>query len=516
MAEALGRLMLALLMGGIYAGNARGGEYVFHHENVMGTSLELRVTADSAEGARWAEGRVLAEADRLSGIFSGYEAGSEFSKWMKGKGAAVRVSAELYEVLEASDRWREFGGGAFDPRVEALTRLWNQGAKRRKAPTEEEIAGAKALMKAEAWKLDGLAKTATRVSDCPLSLNAIAKGYIVGKACEAAFDRGRGVRGLLLNIGGDLRACGEPGRMLGVANPFADSEGGEPLAYLEVRDRAVATSGNSQRGWRVGGRWYSHLFDPRTGRPVERVVSATVVAKRSMDADALAKVFSVLAVEESLALVKGLPDVACLLVSSDGRVNKSDGWGEFERPGAMALAMADKKEEAAADWWGAKNEVVVNFEINRPEAEAKRYRRPYVAVWVENKEGFPVRNLALWLSQGGAGPFEWVPDLTRWYRGEQARKKVHKKDMVTTISRPTRAPGKYTVIWDGKDDQGKPLPAGEYTVFIEAARERGTYQSLRQKVTVGGEAFFEELKGDVEIKSASVAYRRKSPGKPAQ
>ena len=74
----------------------------------------------------------------------------------------------------------------------------------------------------------------------------------------------------------------------------------------------------------------------------------------------------------------------------------------------------------------------------------------------------------------------------------------------------TRQPGKYKVIWDGKDDRGKTLPAGEYTIFIEAAREHGTYQSIRQQVTLSDKPFTEELKGNVEIRSASIEYRRKA------
>ena len=111
--------------------------------------------------------------------------------------------------------------------------------------------------------------TAERIADCPLSLNAIAKGYILEAACKAALEPGKGVRGVLLNVGGDMRACGDWSQTIGVSDPRADSETSEPLAVIEVRDRAVATSSRSQRGFRIGGRWYSHIFDPRTGRPAE-------------------------------------------------------------------------------------------------------------------------------------------------------------------------------------------------------------------------------------------------------
>jgi FAD:protein FMN transferase len=221
--------------------------------------------------------------------------------------------------------------------------------------------------------------------------------------------------------------------------------------------------------------------------------------------------------------------VECLIIMDDGRALRSAGWQGYETPPPLALARADVESQEppagggkpdqggpavpARPPWNRDFELVVNFEINRPEAEAGRYRRPYIAIWIENKDGFAVRNLALWISMGGSGPFQWLPDLKRWYKSDEARRRVDKTDMVFTIARPTRQPGKYKVIWDGTDDHGKQLGSGEYTVFIDAAREHGTYQSIRKLVTLADKPFTEELKGNVEIKSASIAYRRKPPAK---
>ena len=77
----------------------------------------------------------------------------------------------------------------------------------------------------------------------------------------------------MLNVGGDLRVRGAIDGTIGIAAPWADSESSEPLAYIEVKDRSVATSGSSQRGFRINGQWYSHIFDPRSGLPVERVAA---------------------------------------------------------------------------------------------------------------------------------------------------------------------------------------------------------------------------------------------------
>jgi thiamine biosynthesis lipoprotein ApbE len=523
-------LLVPALLCGFGLRSARAAEeFVYYHENVMGTSLELRVRADSEEAARWAEDRVLGEIDRLSRIFSGYDPKSEFSRWQSTSNVPTKLSAELFELLQASDDWRAKSGGAFDPRVESLTRLWSSFARKDRMPSTEELASAKALMSSPAWRLEAAAGTAEHLTSCPLTLNAIAKGYIVEQACAAAFDKSRGVLGLLLNGGGDLRVCGDISRTIGIANPWNDSETTEPLASIEVRNRAVATSGSSQRGFRINGKWYSHIFDPRTGRPVDRVASATVIAERSAVADAMATIFNVLEPEESLRMASALPGVDCLILSTDGKVWQSDGWPRFETRRSPLLAFAagqvppasgpkkddcEKPDKVEPDgFWGNEYELVVNFEINRPDATERRYRRPYVVVWVEDKEGHQVRTLALWLSTGGAAPYPWLPDLKRWYRTEQARPRGDKTDLAGTISRPTRPPGQYKVIWDGKDNNGKPIGRGDYTVHIEAAREHGTYQSIRKQVNLTDKTFAEELTGNVEIKSASLEYRRKDPAK---
>jgi thiamine biosynthesis lipoprotein ApbE len=516
--------LLGAVLWGADPRRARAGDFAFYHENVMGTSLELRVHAADEATARRAEELVLRRIDRLSAIFSGYDPASEFSRWQSGRGSDGKLSPELFDVLRASDVWQSRTAGAFDPRVEAFSQLWAACARRDRLPDADELARAKALMAPRAWRLDPVLRTAERLSDGPLSLNGIAKGFIVERACDAAMAEVPGVAGVMLNVGGDLRVRGAIEGTIGVAAPWADSESSEPLCYIEVKDRSVATSGNSQRGFRIGGRWYSHILDPRSGRPVERVAAATVIAERSVDADAFAKSCNVLDPEECLRLVRSLPGIEFLIVEKNGRTTRSDGWNRYERPRPGWLASADgpgakrtgdapETTSKDATPWPKDFELVVNFEINRPEAETGRYRRPYVVVWVEDKDGNLVRTVSLWVSMGGSGPFQWLPDLKRWYVADEDRQRRDKKDLFFTIARPTRQPGKYRVIWDGRDDHKRQLAAGEYTIWIEAAREHGTYQDIRKKVTLADRPFTEELKGNVEIRSASIEYRRKAAPK---
>lgn len=529
----LSLLILSSVLGGSGSVRAvRAAEFSFFHENVLGTSLELRIAADSMERAQWAEARVLDEIDRLASIFSGYDQTSEFRRWQDGPPSSRAVSSELFEMLAACDRWRDRSGGAFDPRVEVYSQLWSDSERRNRLPTPAERDLARARMARPAWRLDFDSRTASRLSDCPLSLNAIAKGEIIERAAALALRPERGVRGIMINLGGDLRIQGAITRTLGIASPWADSESTPPFTVVRVSNCAVATSGSSQRGFQIAGKWFSHILDPRTGSPVENIAGATVIAPSSADADALATICNVLEPEASLRLARSVPGAECLIVSKNGKLTRSAGWSRFEASPRTELALADHAAPApegdgngdasagaaaaASSSWNGDFELVVNFEINLPDGEGRRYRRPYVAVWVEDPRGFPVRNLVLWVSMGGAGPFQWLPDLKRWYRADQERKQIEKKDLFFSMARPTRQPGKYKVIWDGKDNNGKPVPPGEYTILIDATREHGTYQNIRKKVDLSDKPFREELKGGIEIKGASIEYRRKAAAQPTE
>ena len=148
------------------------------------------------------------------------------------------------------------------------------------------------------------------------------------------------------------------------------------------------------------------------------------------------------------------------------------------------------------------------IEVEIATQDGWRVHRPYVAVWLEDKDGKSVRTLSLWVQTQRRGP-RWIPDLRRWYRDEQNRSQVDGGNMIYTVSSATREAGKYTVIWDGKNDKGKLVDQGEYTLCIEAAREHGTYQLITKKLKVGSSAFKEALPGNIELKGAAVEFRKR-------
>ena len=488
-------------------------KFTFNHEHILGTSLEIQVEAASLAAATAAEGRVLTEIDRLSKVFSTYESDSEFSRWQSRTGIATPVSPELLQGLAASDRYRTLSHGAFHPAVQSLTQVWQHAEKRQQLPTTAELQTAVALVQRPQWTLDTTTSSATRLVDGPLSLNAIAKGGIVDAACQAALPKSGEVTGLVVCIGGDLRVAGDSVQPVHIVDPTNDAVNAPTVTTVYLHNQGLATSGNYRRGVKIQDQWYSHIIDPRTGRPTDHIASATVVAATTMDADALATTFSVLNPEETATLAATLPGVEYFLIGRDGQRYQSPGWADLEQPQLYRLAAATEKVEQVAVEPAAPaaplHELTVKFELNKP--TGAQYRRPYVAVWLEDADEFPVRTALLFMQTKQPGP-RWHRDLLRWYRNDALRKVADGKDLIGTISGATRGPGEYKAVFDGKDDAGQPLPAGKYTLFLEVAREHGTYQLIRQSVTLGADPIAEtKLKTNVEIKSASFEYRPAQP-----
>ena len=131
-------------------------------------------------------------------------------------------------------------------------------------------------------------------------------------------------------------------------------------------------------------------------------------------------------------------------------------------------------------------------------------RNPYVAVWIEDAQGLAVRTLLVTVN-----PREqrYLQELRRWFTGEQSREAAGGAKLATTVSGPTRVPGAYKVVWDGLDDAGKPLGLGAYFVCIEAAREHGPYELVRDQVTIGKDAFQKPLTASGEIPSAAIDFK---------
>jgi thiamine biosynthesis lipoprotein ApbE len=479
--------------------------FVSNYENILGTSLEIKLGAASRLVADRAQLEALGEIARQTRILSSWDAQSEFSQWTRTHGTPVRVSRELFDVLNLFDQWRVRSHGALDPSAQAVISAWTSAAARRRVPTADELAAAVRATRQQHWSLNAADMTATHLSDTPLVLASLTKSYIIDHAVAAAM-RVPGVHSVVINVGGDIVVRGARSEPIDITDPKDDAENGTPISQIVVRDAAVATSGDYRRGVEIGGIHYSHIVDPRSGLPAGEVISATVVAPNPSDAGALATAFSILTPAESRQLAAAMPGVEYLLVEKNGRRIASPGWSQLEaarperRAGPSGAAPALGQSTAAGAQWDPSMELSINFEIPQLGGGALR---PFIAVWIEDSDKFPVRTLALWYHED-----RFLTEVKAWYRADRLRLMSENTSIVRSLGAATRAPGKYTLKWDGKDQAGNFVKPGKYTISVETSREHGTYQIDRQEMTFNGTPQVIDFKPGAELGVVSFDYHK--------
>lgn len=289
---------------------------------VMGTQCELTILVPrhrSGEGRLALESAAGALRD-VEALMSVHLADSALSRFnAAAANQPVELPEELLRVLWAAKRMARASDGAFDATCRPVVRLWKDSARSGRTPTDEQIANALRNVGTRHLALgDGVASK--RVEGLELDLGGIAKGYAVDRAAEL-LQSCPAATGGIVNAGGDLRCFGNaPGGgpwRVGIQHPFREGLCGA----LSVTDAAVATSGDYRRYVEIGGRRYSHIVDPRTGRCVERTHSVTVVSvggpgrrPSATDADAWATALSVLG-PEGLERIEAEPALEALIVT---------------------------------------------------------------------------------------------------------------------------------------------------------------------------------------------------------
>ncbi|MBP7937112.1 MAG: DUF2271 domain-containing protein [Phycisphaerae bacterium] len=470
--------------------------FTFHQEQVLGTSMDLAVATADRKTAQACEKAVLDEIERLAGILSTYEPASEISR-LSGSGGYVKVSKELAEVLAAAQAWQQRSGGVFNIQVSAMAMRWREAERTGQLPTEQQLAAIARQIEKPAFELDATGSRARRVARQAVTVDALAKGYIIEKAVVAGRKACPNAAGILLNIGGDLYAWGsaspssETPWVVGVANPRHRQDNAAPLVRVRLRNQGIATSGPYARGYRVAERHYSHIIDPRSGQPAEAIISATAVASDAMTADVLATCLNVLPPAEGLRLLAGVQGVEGLIVTANGKEHRSPGWAALEASAAPASRPATLP---AAD--PVRKELVIDLQLLRP--ARGRYMRPYVAVWIEDSAGKPVATVAVWGHKR-----EYQKTLTTWWKIARQNPRL-----VESISRATRPAGAYSLSWLLTDDQAKPVPLGTYSVCIEVNRERGGHVTMRGSIDCRDRRASTVIRGNAEVADVTLTYGR--------
>lgn len=230
-----------------------------------------------------------------------------------------KLSPAFALVVQSALSLNRASDGAFDPTLAPLIDLWGFGPDSPTAtPDEDQIRAALAQTGCDKILLTGeqLAKTADGVT---LNLSAIAKGYGVDAAANIL--RSHGITDYLVEIGGEVSTAGTAARgrpwQVGVEYPALSEEpSGRLHAVLQLSDKACATSGD-YHNYRSdeSGQIYSHILEPRTGRPARnQVASVTVIADSCMLADGIATALFVMGPEKGLPWVEKMDGIEALFL----------------------------------------------------------------------------------------------------------------------------------------------------------------------------------------------------------
>ena len=286
----------------------------------MDTVMELTVYGSGAAD------RTRETAELLSGLeakLSVTRADSEVARLNAGK--TVDLSKETAELLRRSLRLRDETGGALEPFLYPLTRLWGFTTGDYRVPSDAEIAETLAGIRGGSYTLEG--DTAS-LHGLALDFGAVAKGYAGQLAAERL--RAAGVTSAILSLGGNVQTVGlkPDGSLWNVA--IRDPEDPEGyLGVLAVGETAVVTSGGYQRYFEEDGVRYIHILDPETGRPADAGLSSvTIVSADGLLADGFSTALYVLGLDRAEALWRDRSDFEAVLVAKDGAIYVTAGLAE--------------------------------------------------------------------------------------------------------------------------------------------------------------------------------------------
>lgn len=311
--------LLFLIIGTVFiVRQQRSTPYQHDEGQVFGTFYHITYQNDSS-----INNAILAELAKVDSALSMFNRESIISRINKGENP--ETNNMFNSVFKLAEQVSDNTGGAFDITVAPLVNVWGFGFKTGNPPTKAVIDSLRTVVGYKKVALDNnhIIKKDPRVM---LDCSAIAKGYgcdVVARMLER-----HGIKNYMVEIGGEVVTHGISEKRLpwkiGVTKPTDDSLAvdKELQTILNVKDMAMATSGNYRNFYYKNGKKYAHTIDPKTGYPVQHnILSATVLAKRCAEADAYATSFMVMGLEKTKEVLKKQPELMAYLIYADHKGN---------------------------------------------------------------------------------------------------------------------------------------------------------------------------------------------------
>jgi thiamine biosynthesis lipoprotein len=312
-----------LLFAAVFLPGAAQAEWMTRNEAIMGTRCAVELWSDDKAAGEAAITSVFDDMKRIDRLMSTWKEDTEISKVNReGSKHPVKISPELFRLLQVSVEYSELTHGAFDITYASVGYLYD--FKKGVHPDQKAIAKALPGINWRHMVLD--AKSSTVHFTRPgmrIDLGGIAKGHSVDRGIEIL--QKLGITRAMVNSGGDTRIIGDRfGKpwVVGIRDPDHENK---TFLRMPLSDTAFSTSGDYERYFDEDGKRFHHIIDPKTGDSARKARSVTVISGNATRTDALTKSVFIMGPEEGIAFINTLPDVDAVAVAPDGKVIYSKG-----------------------------------------------------------------------------------------------------------------------------------------------------------------------------------------------
>jgi FAD:protein FMN transferase len=292
---------------------------------LMGNNFTITVVAEDKGFALQNIKIAIDEIRRIEALFTTFKPHSQTNLINTNAGIKpVQVDLEVFNLIERSISISKITQGAFDISYGSIDKtLWNFDKTMTKLPDAETARKMVHLIDYRNIIMDNENRTIfLKEKGMRIGFGGIGKGYAAEKAKKILVANGIGSG--IINASGDLSAWGlQPnGKQwtIGIANPNFPQTA---FSYLEISNKAVATSGNYEKYVTIDGKKYSHTINPKTGLPISGIKSVTIISENAEFADAMATPIAVMGISPGLFLIDQIPDLYCIIIDDDNKIYTS-------------------------------------------------------------------------------------------------------------------------------------------------------------------------------------------------
>jgi thiamine biosynthesis lipoprotein len=293
---------------------------------LMGNRFALGVVSEYSREAEEGLQEAVDEIKRIERLLTTFDEKSQTNQINALAGISpVEVDKEVFDLIYRAQKISHLTQGAFDLSYGSLDkRLWNFDQEMKELPNPMEMANSIRLINFQAIELDSEKQTVfLQNKGMRIGFGGIGKGYAADRAKQLLIRNG--FRHGVVNASGDMSAWGLNEKNLPWQVAIVDPDNAQKtIARFDLKDSAVATSGNYEKFVMIGGKKYSHTINPKTGYPIHGIKSVSVFAPVAELADALTTPIAVMGVEVGLDLVNQLNGVFCVIIDDANRIFQSN------------------------------------------------------------------------------------------------------------------------------------------------------------------------------------------------